>query len=156
MSDDDFQDSEPDFAEESQELQPREELAVWLGEFMSATMDADNLYRNHFCNILADRIYEEFGYEGFCEMMMVMDRKAGWISDIILENSDLDDILFKKYGIYDKNAMAKARASDSLSEMNSKIWKLRRKYAKQIADELMVVQATPGESIDPGMPPPNN
>lgn len=151
MSDDDFQD--PDFTEETPELQPREELAIWLGEFMSATMDADNLYRNHFCNILADRVYEEFGYEGFCEMMMVMDRKAGWISDIILENSDLDDILFKKYGIYDKNAMAKARASEALSEMNSKIWKLRRKYAKQIADELMVVQATPGDGSDPGLQP---
>jgi hypothetical protein len=154
MSEGDFQD--PDFAEDGQGMQPREELALWLGEFMSATMDADNLYRNHFCNILADRIYEEFGYEGFCEMMMVMDRKAGWISDIILENSDIDDILFKKYGIYDKNAMAKARASESLTEMNSKIWKLRRKYAKQIADELMVVQASGDQAVDPGLPPGND
>jgi hypothetical protein len=88
--------------------------------------------------------------------MMVMDRKAGWISDIILENSDIDDILFKKYGIYDKNTMAKARASESMTEMNSKIWKLRRKYAKQIADEIMVVQASGDKTIDPGLSPGND
>lgn len=117
----------------------REELAVWLGEFMSATMNAENKYRNHYCTMVASRLYEEFGHEGFCEMMLVMDKKAGWISDIIIENSDIDDILFKKYGIYDRHALSRARATKSIEELNTKIWRLRRKYAKQIADELMAI-----------------
>lgn len=137
--------AEPEFFDEMGEndLPPREELAVWLSEFMAASADAENKYRNHYCTMLAEKLYEEFGIEGFCEMMMAMDRKAGWISDIILEASDLDDILFKKHGVYDKHALAKARASQSMDELNGKIWRLRRKYAKAIVEELMV--STPDE-----------
>ena len=124
------------------ELPPREELAVWLSEFMAASADAETKYRAHYCAMLAEKLYEEFGIEGFCEMMMAMDKKAGWISDIILEASDLDDILFKKHGVYDKHALTKARSSTSMDELNSKIWRLRRKYAKAIAEELM----TPNET----------
>lgn len=131
---------EHEFFDESgdSELPPREELAVWLSEFMAASADAETKYRAHYCTMVAEKIYEEFGAEGFCEMMMAMDKKAGWISDIILESSDLDDILFKKHGIYDKHALAKARASSSMDELNSKIWRLRRKYARAIAEELMI------------------
>lgn len=132
--------SEPEFFDQDSgdgELTPREELAVWLSEFMAASADAENKYRSHYCTMVADRLYEEFGAEGFCEMMMVMDKRAGWVSDIILENSDIDDILFKKHGIYDKNALAKARQSEAMGELNSKIWRLRRKYAKMIAEEII-------------------
>lgn len=127
------------------ELPPREELAVWLSEFMAASADAETKYRTHYCTMLVEKIHEEFGIEGFCEMMMAMDKKAGWISDIILEASDLDDILFKKHGVYDKHALAKARSSASMDELNGKIWKLRRKYARAIVEELMVV---PSDSDD--------
>jgi hypothetical protein len=145
--------SEPEFFDfensEDPELTPREDLALWVGEFMAQAVDAENIYRGHFCNILADRIYQEFGYEGFCEMMMTMDRKAGWISDIIIENSDIDDILFKKYGLYDPHAIAKARASRAMEEMNGKIWRLRKKLARQVAEEL--VASGKEEAIDPGL-----
>lgn len=146
--------SEPEFYDsDGEELPPREELAMWVSDFMSQSMDAELLYRNHYCNMLADRVYQEFGYEGFCEMMIAMDKKAGWISDIIIENSDIDDILFKKYGIYDRHALARARASSSMEELNKKIWRLRRKYAKQIADEIMVeYQGGAAGPIDPGLP----
>lgn len=132
--------SEPEFFDEFEdggELTPREELAVWLSEFMAASADAETKYRAHYCTMIAEKLYEEFGPEGFCEMMMIMDKRAGWISDIIIENSDIDDILFKKHGIYDRHALAKARASNAMSEMNQKIWRLRRRYAKLIAEEIL-------------------
>lgn len=139
----DFFDEEDDEAFASPE-----ELAVWLSEFMAQTSDAEVMYRNHFCTMIANRVYDEFGHEGLCELMIAMDKKAGWISDIIIENNDLDEILFKKYGVYDHNIVSKARKTDAVAEMNTKIWKLRRKYAKAIVDELMVApaDATP---IDP-------
>jgi hypothetical protein len=132
--------SEPDFFDQDSddgELTPREELAVWLSEFMAASADAENRYRSHYCTMVAEKLYDEFGAEGFCEMMMVMDKRAGWVSDIIIENSDIDDILFKKHGVYDKNALAKARQSQAMSELNMKIWRLRRRYAKIIAEEII-------------------
>lgn len=114
-----------------------EELAVWLSDFMNSAEEAGNVYRHHFCKLIVERVFTEFGVEGFCELMMQMDKKAGWISDIIIENSDLDDILFKKYGVYDGKSIEKARASESLIELNKKIWRLRKKHAKEIVDELM-------------------
>lgn len=130
------------------ELPPREELAVWLSEFMAASSDAENRYRSHYCTMIAETLYREFGVEGFCEMMMVMDKRAGWVSDIILESSDIDDILFKKHGIYDKHALAKARDSSAMQELNTKIWRLRRRYAKTIAEELMVARDEEDEDED--------
>jgi hypothetical protein len=126
-----------DFDEEEPNQAAPEELAVWLSEFMSAAADASSLYRSHFCTMIANRVFDEFGHEGLCELMIAMDKKAGWISDIIIENSDLDDIMFKKYGTYDHNVIHKARRSDSIMELNKKIWRLRRKYARAIVEELM-------------------
>lgn len=39
--------------------------------------------------------------------------------------------------MYDHNIVSKARKTEAVQEMNSKIWRLRRKYAKAIVDELM-------------------
>ena len=124
-----------------------EELAVWLSEFIAQTSDAEVMYRSHFCNMIANRVYAEFGHEGMCELMIAMDKKAGWISDIIIENNDLDEILFKKYGVYDDNIVSKARKTEAVQEMNSKIWRLRRKYAKAIVEELM--EAPAGDTKNP-------
>ena len=40
------------------------ELAVWLSEFMSQSQKAQRLYRSHFCNIVVNRLWDEFGAEG--------------------------------------------------------------------------------------------
>jgi hypothetical protein len=126
--DDDFYDGPPNSPDE---------MAIWLSEFMTAADSAAEVYRNHVVTLIANKVYSDFGYEGFCELMVAMDKKAGWISDIIIENSDLDDIMFKKYGTYDHRVIHRARGTDAIQELNQKIWRLRRKYAKAIVDELM-------------------
>jgi hypothetical protein len=112
------------------------ELAVWLSDFMSQSQKARQMYRSHFCNIIANRIWEEFGVEGMCDLMIAIDKKAGWISDIIIEDADIHDALFKTYGVYDNDAIIKARMSREMIELNRKIWRLRRKYSKLIAEEI--------------------
>ena len=83
------------------------------------------------------RVYNEFGFEGLCELLISIDKRGHWITDIMIENNDIDDILFRKYGVFDSDSIKKARTTDAMAEMNQKVWKLRRKYAKLIADELM-------------------
>jgi hypothetical protein len=68
--------------------------------------------------------------------MIAIDKKAGWISDIIIEDADIHDALFKTYGVYDNDAIIKARMSREMIELNKKIWRLRRKYSKLIAEEI--------------------
>lgn len=125
------------FDEDDDDSMPSDELAVWVGEFMSSAAEAQSKYRANYCHIIANKVFDEFGVEGFCELLMAMDARAGWITDIIIESSDLDDIMFKKYGVYDDDIVLKARRTSAIDEMNTKIWRLRRKYAKAIVDEIM-------------------
>ena len=98
----------------------RADLLNFLGEFISQNRNAETLYRNHLCGVIVSRIFDEFGPEGLCELMMQIDIKAGWISDIIFESSDFNNAMFKRHGIYDEKIVNKARSTDSLNELNQK------------------------------------
>lgn len=115
----------------------RDELLNYLSDFMKEGRHAEKLYRENFCELVVNKVFEDFGYEGLCNLMIKIDGKANWISDILIENSDFDDVMFKKYGVYDPLVCDKARNTDSMMEMNSKIWKLRKRYAGIIVDEIM-------------------
>lgn len=140
MNEEDNEFSEFDAGEDS-EQPTKEELAMWLSEFMSQGQRAQSMYRQHFCQIIVERLFEEFGVDGMCELMMAIDRRAGWISDIIIEDADIHDALFKNHGVYDDKAIIKARESSEMVEMNKKIWRLRRKYSRLIADEISRMNA---------------
>ena len=115
----------------------RADLLNFLGEFISQNRNAETLYRTHLCGVIVGRIFDEFGPEGLCELMMQIDIKAGWISDIIFESSDFNNAMFKRHGIYDEKIVTKARSTDSINELNQKIWRLRKRYANIIADEIV-------------------
>jgi hypothetical protein len=149
MHDDEDDDDFIDSAYESGDERSSAELAVWLSEFMSQSQKAQRLYRRHFCNIVVNRLFDEFGVEGMCELMMAIDNRAGWISDILIEDTELHDALFTIHGVFDDDAIIKARMSKELIEMNRKIWRLRRKYAKLIAQEII-------SGVDTSESKPNN
>ncbi|MEY3099145.1 MAG: hypothetical protein RIS63_33 [Bacteroidota bacterium] len=123
-------------SEESPE--ERQDLMGFLSEFLISAKDTEMRYRDNYCDIVVNKVFNDFGYEGLCHLMMSIDKKANWISDIIIENSDLDDVMFKKYGFYDAGICDKARQTKAMLELNTKIWRLRRKYAKIIVDEITI------------------
>lgn len=139
--------SEEAFSDESPDL-TREELIGMLSEFIGQSRDAETVYRNNLCAILVNRIFDEFGADGLCELMVQIDNKAGWISDIIFDQADFNNAMFKRYGTFDDGVVEKARHSEKLIEMNQKIWRLRRRYANLIADEI-ISKANLNESAPP-------
>lgn len=116
----------------------RSELIEFLGDFMSQSANPDMLYRDHLCSLVVAKIFTDFGHEGLCALMMEIDRKANWISDIIFEQADFDNAMFSLHGTYDNRIVDKARNSESIIELNKKIWRLRKKYARSIVNEIMV------------------
>lgn len=122
--------------ENDDQQEPSEIMAEFLSQFI-ASGTADILYRKTYCDIVAGKVYNEFGYDGLAELMMAMDKKADWISDILIEAPDLDNIAFKVYGTFDDKLAEKARQTDALREFNEKLWRLRRKYSKLIVAEIM-------------------
>jgi hypothetical protein len=121
----------------------RQELIEFLGDFMSGTMRIEQVYRSHLCDTLVHRVNAEFGQEGLAELMLKIDECGGWISDILLEAPDLENAMFEKFGIYDPEVTHKARDTKAMYEMNKKIWRLRRRYAKLIVDEIFEVDNLP-------------
>jgi len=67
----------------------RNELLNYLSEFMREGRHMEKMYRENFCELVVNKIFEDFGYEGLCNLMVKIDGKANWISDILIENSDL-------------------------------------------------------------------
>lgn len=114
----------------------REELVALISDFMTNNMSVEQVYRSHLCETLVSRIAYEFGTEGLCDMMIKIDSKAGWISDILLDAPELENAMFNKYGVFDVDLIHKARNSQSLIELNRKIFRLRKKYTKLIVDEI--------------------
>lgn len=115
----------------------RAQLSEFVANFMEGANDAEATYRKHYCQMVVNKIHHEFGYEGLCELMLTMDKRAGWISDILIESPDLDEILFKKYNVYDDDIASKARETVAMQDLNGKIWRLRRKYSRLIVEEVM-------------------
>jgi len=113
-----------------------DDLINMIGEFMSANMTVSSIYRSHLVETMVARVYDEFGDEGLCDMMMKIDDRANWVSDIVLEGPELDEEMFKRHNLYDHDLIEKARRSKAMSELNKKIWRLRRKYARLIVDEV--------------------
>jgi hypothetical protein len=141
--DDEFFDSIPD-----QDAPTPEELAVWLAEYMTQSQRAHGLFRENLCTMVVDKLFNDFGVEGMCELMVAIDKRAGWISDILIEDADIHDVMFTTYNTYDDDAIMKARMSDNMVELNKKIWRLRKKYAKLIALEIMAGKK-PEKSAEP-------
>ena len=119
----------------------RGELINFLGEFLAQNSSADMIYRDHLCSIVVARIFDEFGHEGLCTLMMAIDQRANWISDIIFEQSDFDNAMYSIHGTYDGSLVEKARNSEGIIELNKKIWRLRKKYAREIANEVFNEEA---------------
>lgn len=129
---DDFPDKDSE-----QDNGDRDGIMDYLVEFMREGRHAERLFRENFCELVVNKVFDDFGYEGLCNLMVQIDTRAKWISDILIENSDFDDVMFKKYGVYDANITDKARDTKAMMEMNGKIWRLRKKYASVIVDEIM-------------------
>ncbi len=112
-------------------------------DHLAAAMDGESVeafnYRKDLCLILAGKVKDEFGLEGLCELLGGIDSTAGWISDILIESSDIDDVLFQKHGIYVDNSLNLARKTKAMEQFSKSLWRLRRKYAALMAAEIHII-----------------
>lgn len=109
-------------------------------DYLAEAMDGESLlafeYRKDVCLLLAGKIKTEFGIEGLCELIAGIDTTAGWVSDILLESSDIDDVLFEEHGIYVEESINLAKKTTAMKKFQKSLWASRRRYAKMMADEI--------------------
>ena len=83
-------------SEESPE--ERQDLMGFLSEFLISAKDTEMRYRDNYCDIVVNKVFNDFGYEGLCHLMMSIDKKANWISDIIIKIPTLTMLCLKNMG----------------------------------------------------------
>ena len=127
----------------------QEELVGAIADFITANMDVSSVFRSHLVETLVSRVYDEFGDEGLCDMMLKIDERANWVSDILIDGPELDDQMFKRHQAYDHDVLDKARGTQAMMEFNKKIFRLRTKYCRLIVDE--IVQTERSAPSDPGL-----
>jgi len=115
----------------------REDLIEMIGDFMSGSMNIEQVYRSHLCDTLVSRVYDEFGTEGLADLMLKIDGRANWITDILFDEADLQDEMFAKFGYFDDDIAFKARSTMKMEELNKKIWRLRKRYTNLIVEEIV-------------------
>ena len=153
--------SELDDSDEPTDLEDpeptREDLVNFISEFMTTSMNVDQVYRSNLVETLVGRVFAEFGEDGLCDLMLKIDEQANWISDIVIDSPDLDEVMYKRHGTFDSDLVGKARQTEGLLELNRKIWRLRKKYARIIVDEIFEKEngSTP-KPISDLLPDPDN
>jgi hypothetical protein len=131
-----------DIAMPSDDGVPRGGILDFLSQFMSGASNAEHLYRQNACLMVVDKVFSEFGEDGLCEMMMAIDYRGNWLTDILVQASDIEDVLFKKYGVFTSDALGRAQNTEAMAEFHKKMWSLRRRYIAKIADELFALPLT--------------
>ena len=144
--------------EEQPEATPtREDLVNFISEFMTTSMNVNQVYRSNLVETLVARVFHEFGEDGLCDLMLKIDEQANWISDIVIDTPDLDEVMFKRHGTFDMDLVAKARQPEGLLDLTRKIWRLRKKYARLIVDEIFEKENDPTpKPISDLLPDPDN
>ena len=63
--------------EEQPEATPtREDLVNFISEFMTTSMNVDQVYRSNLVETLVGRVFAEFGEDGLCDLMLKIDFSA--------------------------------------------------------------------------------
>ena len=141
---------EPDEPLDLEDIEPtREDLVNFISEFMTTSMNVNQVYRSNLVETLVARVFHEFGEDGLCDLMLKIDEQANWISDIVLDSPDLDELMFKRHGTFDGELVKKARETEGMLELNRKIWRLRKKYARAIVDEIFEKENDPSPAPEP-------
>lgn len=109
-------------------------------DHLAEAMDGESIqameYRRDLCQILAGKIKFEFGVEGLCELISGIDVAGNWVSDILIESGDIDNVLFDEYGVYIDNSIDLARKTEAMRKFQKALWSARRRYSKMMADEV--------------------
>lgn len=106
-------------------------------------MDREVMFGIAFCNFIVHKLQDDFGEEAVLDLMFAIDRNMGWASEIVANRSEVDNILFDRYGAFDQHIWYKVQDTKAWAKMHRQVYKMTRRYLAAAVDE--VVQ---GELLD--------
>lgn len=104
---------------------------------MLEAFDQEIMFGISFCNSIVHRMVEMFGEESIVDLVCAADRAMGWSSEIVANRSEVDNLLFDKYGAFDDNLWTKVQQTKSWDKMHRQLYKMTRKYLASAVDEVV-------------------
>ena len=96
-----------------------------------------------FAREVVDDASDVWGDAGILSLIHAIERHTGWALEIIAEKSDIDNILFERYGVYDDDAWLKLKSSDVWIALSTDIFELTTKRLHIAASQIANVNMAP-------------
>lgn len=139
MADDDlysFEDGDGDWFVNG-EKDPKTEAQRLFERLMREGRVPELLFRGTFARHVVDGIYEMFGDDALLELLVAIDRKGRWETEIIAEQADVDNILMAKYGAFDDEMWEKIQDTNAWKELHREVFDVSKKWIETAIDEVM-------------------
>ena len=119
------------------ERDPKKEAQALFERLTKEGRVPELLFRGTFARHVVDGIYEMFGDEALLELLVAIDRKGRWETEINAEQADVDNILKAKYGAFDDEMWEKIQDTKAWAEMHREVFTVSKKWIETAIDEVM-------------------
>jgi hypothetical protein len=111
-----------------------EELSKFIAQHIEKEDDMNRRVRDYL-----DELYEQFDDDEEVSdfIMNYVQRRHGWDLEIVLSESDVEEMFFKVFDGYDPEMWGKVRNTDAVRELHYEVYKLSQFYAKKAVNEVL-------------------
>lgn len=86
-----------------------------------------------------DELYEKIGSpdDAATTIISYIQRRHGWDVELLAERSEVEEMLFKRFDIYDEEMWSKVMNTDAISDLHHEVYKLSQTYIGYAIDEVL-------------------
>lgn len=128
------------------ELPPVEiprDLLKQLSEFVQNALAKEDKLMSFTTEVL-DELYREIGDEDISASHIIsyIQRRHHWDVELLAERRDVEEMLMKKYNIYDEHMWDKVMNTTAISDLHHETFKLSQKYIARAISEVLAKDGT--------------
>lgn len=128
------------------ELPPIEiprDLLKQLSEFVQNALAKEDKLMSFTTEVL-DELYREIGDEDISASHIIsyIQRRHHWDVELLAERRDVEEMLMKKYNIYDEHMWDKVMNTTAISDLHHETFKLSQKYIARAISEVLAKDGT--------------
>lgn len=93
-----------------------EDLPEDIKSLVSSALNPEGHFRRMAAKSMVREFYKRFGDIALLDILVAVDSLDKYASAVVMERSEIDNYVFKQYGIYDDDMFTKAQMTDTWNE----------------------------------------
>jgi len=135
-----------DFVGKKIELPPiniPKDLLRELSNFVQNALEKENKLMSHTTKVL-NELYRDIADDDVAASHIVsyLQRRHHWDVELLAERRDVDDMLMKKYNLFDEHMWDKVMNTTAISDLHHETFKLSQKYIARAIAEVLTKEGT--------------